>query len=115
MTTWRRDYNEVRPHSTIGDPRPAELARVLRDVGQISPSNDSSDKSSSAWLLHFRMVHLADYPHTAREPEQAVDKEPAFDDYTYRAAEGRWILQCLLYTRSLNFSRSTPTRIKFES
>jgi putative transposase len=44
IATWRRDYNEVRPHSTIDDLTPAEFARMLRDTGQISPSNDSSDK-----------------------------------------------------------------------
>ncbi len=28
LETWRRDYNEVRPHSAIGHKAPMELARA---------------------------------------------------------------------------------------
>jgi putative transposase len=44
IATWRRDYNEVRPHSTIGDRTPSEFAKTLRESGQISPNTTSSDK-----------------------------------------------------------------------
>ena len=31
---WRRDYNEVRPHSAIGNEVPASLHRATRNPGQ---------------------------------------------------------------------------------
>jgi putative transposase len=44
IAIWRRDYNTVRPHSTIGDLTPAEFARRLRESGQLSPYIHPSDK-----------------------------------------------------------------------
>jgi putative transposase len=43
IATWRRDYNEVRPHSSIGDRTPAEFAATLREQGVLSPNPPSSD------------------------------------------------------------------------
>ena len=37
INTWRRDYNEVRPHSSLGDRTPAEFAATLREKGALSP------------------------------------------------------------------------------
>ena len=36
ITTWRRDYNEVRPHSSLGKNTPAEFARILREHGTLA-------------------------------------------------------------------------------
>ena len=43
ISAWRRDYNEVRPHSSLGQKTPAEFAAGLRDHG-ILANNHSSDK-----------------------------------------------------------------------
>jgi len=39
---WRRDYNEVRPHSAIGNLTPAAFATRLRDDGMISTTLTTS-------------------------------------------------------------------------
>lgn len=36
IAIWRRDYNEIRPHSAIGDRTPAEFAQTLREQGALS-------------------------------------------------------------------------------
>lgn len=38
---WRRDYNEVRPHSSLGNSTPAEFAAMLREHGSLANSNPS--------------------------------------------------------------------------
>lgn len=43
ITAWRRDYNEVRPHSSLGKRTPAEFAATLREHGTLA-ENPSSDK-----------------------------------------------------------------------
>jgi putative transposase len=43
IATWRRDYNEVRPHSSLGNQTPAAFAAALRDQGMLSPQLLSSD------------------------------------------------------------------------
>ncbi len=43
ISAWRRDYNEVRPHSSLGQSTPAEFAARLRDQGLFAP-NTPSDK-----------------------------------------------------------------------
>jgi putative transposase len=43
IATWRRDYNEVRPHSSISNRTPAEFAATLREQGVLSPKPPSSD------------------------------------------------------------------------
>lgn len=43
IATWRRDYNEARPHSSLGKRTPAEFASTLRDSGQLTPNPTSSD------------------------------------------------------------------------
>lgn len=43
IATWRRDYNEMRPHSSIGNRTPAEFAAMLRERGVFSPNTSSSD------------------------------------------------------------------------
>jgi putative transposase len=35
INSWRRDYNEVRPHSSLGDRTPAEFAATLRKQGAL--------------------------------------------------------------------------------
>jgi putative transposase len=35
ITAWRRDYNEVRPHSALGNNTPAAFARILREHGAL--------------------------------------------------------------------------------
>ena len=40
---WRRDYNEVRPHSAIGNRTPAAFATRLRE-GRLHPTTNPSDK-----------------------------------------------------------------------
>lgn len=42
IATWRLDYNEVRPHSSLGKRTPAEFAAALRDSGTLA-DNYSSD------------------------------------------------------------------------
>jgi len=43
IATWRRDYNEVRPHSSIGNHTPAEFANTMREHGVLSPNPSLSD------------------------------------------------------------------------
>ena len=43
INAWRRDYNEVRPHSSIGDRTPAEFAATLRERGALSPQPAPTD------------------------------------------------------------------------
>ena len=43
IATWQRDYNEVRPHSSLGKRTPAEFAATLREHGELSPNPSSSD------------------------------------------------------------------------
>jgi putative transposase len=43
IAAWRRDYNEVRPHSSLGKRTPAEFAAVLREHGTLA-ANQPSDK-----------------------------------------------------------------------
>ena len=43
LAEWRRDYNEVRPHSSLQDRTPAELAATLRANGTIA-TKPTSDK-----------------------------------------------------------------------
>ncbi len=45
IAAWRRDYNEVRPHSAIGNRTPAEFAETLREQGVLS-----TEPSPSAML-----------------------------------------------------------------
>ena len=33
LEAWRRDYNESRPHSSLGDRTPAEFARSIKEMG----------------------------------------------------------------------------------
>lgn len=42
IATWRRDYNEVRPHSAIGNRTPAEFAEALREQGVLSTNPSPS-------------------------------------------------------------------------
>jgi putative transposase len=43
ISEWRRDYNEVRPHSSLGKKTPAQFAATLRDHGTLA-NNHPSDK-----------------------------------------------------------------------
>jgi putative transposase len=43
IAAWRRDYNEVRPHSSLGKRTPAEFAAMLREHGTLA-ANQPSDK-----------------------------------------------------------------------
>ena len=43
INTWRRDYNEVRPHSSLGDRTPAEFAATLREQGALSQQPAPTD------------------------------------------------------------------------
>lgn len=43
VAAWRRDYNEVRPHSSIGNCTPAKFAATMRELGELSPNPSSSD------------------------------------------------------------------------
>ncbi len=43
ISAWRRDYNEARPHSSIGNRTPAEFAATVRDQGSLSTKATSSD------------------------------------------------------------------------
>lgn len=43
ISAWRRDYNEVRPHSSLGKSTPSEFAATLRDHGTLA-NNQPSDK-----------------------------------------------------------------------
>lgn len=36
---WRRDYNGVRPHSSLGKSTPAEFAALLREQGSLATTN----------------------------------------------------------------------------
>ena len=44
VNTWRKDYNEVRPHSSLGNRTPAEFAATLREQGVLTTTTASSDK-----------------------------------------------------------------------
>ena len=46
IAEWRRDYNEVRPHSSLADRTPAEFAATLRAHGNIA-TKPASDKLAS--------------------------------------------------------------------
>lgn len=41
ISEWRRDYNEVRPHSSLGKKTPAQFAAALRDHGTLANSHPS--------------------------------------------------------------------------
>nr|WP_244664598.1 IS3 family transposase [Xanthomonas phaseoli] len=41
IAAWRRDYNEVRPHSSLGKSTPAEFAALLREHGSLATQNPS--------------------------------------------------------------------------
>ena len=41
IATWRLDYNEVRPHSSLGKRTPAEFAAALRDSGMLADDHPS--------------------------------------------------------------------------
>jgi putative transposase len=43
ISIWRRDYNEVRPHSSLADLTPAEFSAKLREQGTIA-TKSTSDK-----------------------------------------------------------------------
>jgi putative transposase len=43
IAAWRRDYNEIRPHSSIGNRTPAAFAATLRESGALSPYSPVSD------------------------------------------------------------------------
>ncbi len=43
VAAWRRDYNEVRPHSPIGNRTPAQFAATMRELGELPPNPSSSD------------------------------------------------------------------------
>ena len=42
ISEWRRDYNEVRPHSAIAQRTPAEFAATLRDYGALANPHPSA-------------------------------------------------------------------------
>jgi len=68
---WRRDYNEVRPHSAIGNEVPASLHRSASNPGQHSflvPAHGklSSDSTQTARLPASRAGFVARLPMTAR-------------------------------------------------
>lgn len=42
ISEWRRDYNEVRPHSAIAQRTPAEFAATLRDHGSLANPHPSA-------------------------------------------------------------------------
>ncbi len=46
IATWRRDYNEVRPHSSLGKSTPARFAAVLREHGTLANPNPSNKLST---------------------------------------------------------------------
>lgn len=41
IATWRQDYNEVRPHSSLSKRTPAEFAAMLRDRGTLAAKHPS--------------------------------------------------------------------------
>ena len=41
IATWRQDYNEVRPHSSLSKRTPAEFAATLRDQGTLAANHPS--------------------------------------------------------------------------
>lgn len=41
IATWRQDYNEVRPHSSLSKRTPAEFAATLRDRGTLATNHPS--------------------------------------------------------------------------
>jgi putative transposase len=43
IALWRRDYNEVRPHSSLDQQTPAAFAETLREQGLLSPNPSPSD------------------------------------------------------------------------
>lgn len=47
IATWRRDYNEVRPHSSLGKSTPAKFAAVLREHGTLANPNPSNKLSTT--------------------------------------------------------------------
>lgn len=44
---WRRDYNEERPHSAIGNQTPAQFAATLRETGCLATETATGDKLTS--------------------------------------------------------------------
>ena len=50
ISEWRRDYNEVRPHSSLGKKTPAQFAATLRDHGTLAnnyPSGKLANQDST--------------------------------------------------------------------
>ena len=43
VAAWRRDYNQVRPHSSIGNRTPTLFAATMRELGELPPNPSSSD------------------------------------------------------------------------
>ena len=43
IALWRRDYNEVRPHSSLDQQTPAAFAKTLREQGLLSTKQSPSD------------------------------------------------------------------------
>jgi len=43
LDDWREDYNEVRPHSSLGNATPAEYAASLEEEGYPSSSTGQAD------------------------------------------------------------------------
>lgn len=39
ISAWRRDYNEVRPHNSLGKSAPTEFAALLREHGSLATTN----------------------------------------------------------------------------
>ena len=44
IALWRQDYNEVRPHSSLGRIPPAEFAHRHRNKNQLSPASSNEIK-----------------------------------------------------------------------
>ena len=44
IAIWRRDYNEVRPHSSLDQQTPAAFAETLREQGLLYPNPSPSDR-----------------------------------------------------------------------
>jgi putative transposase len=57
IAVWRRDYNEVRPHSSLGKRPPAEFAAELREHGTLAthhPSDKLANQDSTKYPVALR-------------------------------------------------------------
>jgi putative transposase len=63
IETWRRHYNEVRPHSSLGYLTPAAFAAKIRNA---APADVTGRSAKAPWAAAVRSVTSDDKPEATR-------------------------------------------------